>query len=460
METSENRLTGWTWITVLCAAIYLAILPMADTIAMRGVAMAGLVALIILRLRTEAQGWRECFVPGWVIPAAMWVTYLLLFPLFAEQAADAWRSLGQIWYRGILALAVGAGLALVLRRQSRFGTVFQWGLVTTVPLVIHLALVGWKVVETSSIPWNYWGRETHHADLGYAAGQAVVLLAVALVAVHTVKRSLALGLIGASILSVIVAQSRAGIGFALLGLLLVFVVYWLSSGARRRWGQLAILVAVLAAIATVALFAARFDPRWMRMTDRLTAGFYGDSLQIECEGTAQVEQELIKKFGSGERAQDLVMSVQGSDGARMVLMRAGLRLAVMHPWGLDGSRQAFQKRLKEYCSNPASSQIAHTHNGWLDTVLALGWIGAGLYLLVLGNFLRLGIAGLRAGGEGVEWAYVLVVLSIFWILRGFTDSVFRDHQLEMQGFVLAYAAVALKLRSGSRQPAGLVRDGA
>ena len=91
--------------------------------------------------------------------------------------------------------------------------------------------------------------------------------------------------------------------------------------------------------------------------------------------------------------------------------------------------------------------MSHTHNGWLDTALSLGWIGAVLYLAVLGYFLRMGIARLRQTAPLNEWVLVLIALSLYWILRGFTDSIFRDHMLEMQGFMLFYAAGALTNQS-------------
>lgn len=451
MDTTNQQVPIGVWgrLLLLFAAIYIAVLPMANTMALRNVALlAVLVLLAFVSIRVPAQWWLG-ISSAWLIPLALWVAYLCLFPLIAEDSAGAWRNLGQIWYRSILALVAGAGVAVVLARYGGLVTTFHVGLLTVVPLVIHLGLVAFKAYEISGIPWNYWGRETHHADLGYAAGHAVVLFAVsaALALKRERRRLVAFALIAAAILSVTIAHSRGGLGFALLGLFLVFAVDLMVSDARKRTRYIAILVAGVAAIVLVVVFASRSDDRWVRMADRLAGGFYGDALQIQCEGNAQIERELTERFGPGQQTADLVESIRAGDGARIVLVRAGLRLAELHPWGLDGSRQAYQLRLKEYCPNPAAFQISHTHNGWLDTVLSLGWIGAGLYLLVLVNFLRLGIKGLRTGGEGIEWAYVLVVLSIFWILRGLTDSVYRDHQLEMQGFVLAYAAVALQLRS-------------
>jgi hypothetical protein len=71
-------------------------------------------------------------------------------------------------------------------------------------------------------------------------------------------------------------------------------------------------------------------------------------------------------------------------------------------------------------------------------------VGAILYLVVLVNFIRIGYKNIRnADNELNVWAVVLFSLSIFWIIRAFTDSVYRDHMFEMQGFVLAYAYTAL-----------------
>lgn len=433
---------GTFWVSVL-AAVYLAVLPMAGTIALRNLALFALLVLLLWHFYRQKPMIDGAPIRS-VVPILIWAVYLCVFPLLAEPHVEAWRNLWTIWFRGLMALTVGAGVALILFGDRQRGTVLQLGLITTLPILIHLGLVGWRILETSAIPWNYWGRETHHADLGYAAGHAIIFLSVALLTGGVTRPIGVVALMAASILSVVVAQSRGGVGFAFVGLLLVLAAFFFASGGGRRGrlllGLLGVIVFSIAALG----FAAKNDARWLRMADRLSAGFHGDALQIECEGTRQVETELVAKYGAGGRTSDLISSIQNGDGARTVLLRAGMVLALDHPWGLDGSRQAFNKRLKEYCPNPAI-QMAHTHNGWLDTALALGWIGAALYAWVLINFLRLGLASLKRGGAVSEWALVLVSISAFWILRGFADSVYRDHQLEMQGFVLAYAGMSLWL---------------
>lgn len=422
----------------LFAACYVAVLPMSNTIALRNVVLLALlicVALHALKARPSIQ---------WPMPIVFWLGYLFFFPFIADSSLAAMESLFGQWGRGVLAMLAGAGVATIFYRSGK-GTAFYLGLVSVFSILVHLSLVGWKVWATSSIPWGYWGRETHHADLGYAAGQAVILLAAAISAGKRTLRPLAVTLVFACLLSTAVAQSRAGLIFCLLGVVLVFGATYLMQATHRRMHLLIGLAGILLAGAAVLAIAVKEDVRWLNMSTQLLAGFEGDPIQLQCEGTSSIEPEIYTQYGSAEDARRVIDSVRGGDGARVVLLRAGLVLAFKHPWGSDGSREAFQKLLRQECATPAVS-MAHTHNGWLDTALAVGWIGAALYAAVLLWFFRLGFSHLREGKPLNEWALVLVALSAFWILRGFTDSVFRDHMLEMQGFVLAYAAVALRLQ--------------
>lgn len=437
--------TSTFWIG-LFAVCYVAVLPMADTIALRNVALLALLVSLGWRFRKTRPSLQ------WPLPLIVWAIYLLVFPLIADSSATALESLLGQWGRGLLAMLVGAGVAAVFYNKNK-GAAFYLGLVSAVPILVHLALFTWKIWTTSSVPWGYWGRETHHADIGYAAGQAVILLAAVIASGHKVLRPLAAALIAACLLSTALAHSRAGLAFSLFGGVLVFAAAYLTRTTQRRTNFLAGALGVVLVGMVVFGMTIQNDARWRSMTSQLVAGFKGDALQIQCEGTASIESEIIAQYGPGEQAQGIIASVQGGDGSRMVLLRAGFTLALEHPWGSDGSRQAYQKLLRQHCSAPAIA-MAHTHDGWLDTALALGWGGIALYMSVLLYFLKQGFSYLRRENGLNEWALVLVALSIFWILRGFTDSVFRDHMLEMQGFVLAYAAMALKLQTRSLVSSG------
>lgn len=311
------------WIGLL-AAIYLAVLPMSDTIALRNLALLlllGCLAWQFTKIRRNID---------WGLPLLLWAGYLVLFPLFATDQAIAWKSLGGQWSRGLLAMLAGAGAAAVLHK-TRKGTALHLGLVSAVTIFVYLGLMGWKTLQTGSIPWGYWGRETHHADLGYAAGQSIVLMAAAWAAGNRRARPFALGVIVACLLSTALAHSRAGLAFGVVGGTLVFGAVFLSQASQKRrqmmWGLLTVMV-IGAGIFAVAV---KNDERWRNMASQITAGFQGDALQIQCEGTASVEPWIIFRYGPGEQAQRVINAVRDGDGSRVVLLRAGFELALKHP---------------------------------------------------------------------------------------------------------------------------------
>jgi hypothetical protein len=429
------------WVGLLTAC-YLAVLPMAGTIALRSLTLVALLLSLTWHFRAIR------FAGKWDLPIVLWVCYLLFFPVISDSPMAAIDSVVSQWGRGVLAMVVGAGVAAIFCRKE-LGSSFLLGLVSAFPILVHLVLFGWKALTTSSIPWGYWGRETHHADLGYAAGQAVVLLVVSIVAGHRKVGTVAFALVLACLASTALAQSRAGLVFCLIGAVLVGASAYLTQARHLQKHMLSGLVGVMFAASTVIFVALKEDVRWQNMVTHLVAGLEGDAIQIQCEGTISIEAAVISKYGQGEQAQRLISSVRDGDGSRVVLLRAGLDLALGNPMGSDGSKHAFQKLLAKRCEHPAIA-MAHVHNGWIDTALALGWIGVVLYFSVLLHFFKLGYFYLRRTRQLNEWALVLATMSIFWISRSFTDSVFRDHMLEMQGFVLAYAAVALNLQAMSK----------
>jgi hypothetical protein len=422
----------------MLSAIYLAVLPMADTIALRNLAILALALLVAVRLlRTQ-----DFIAVPWVV--TLWAIFLFAFPFFNAFPDIAWKSFGTQWGMGLLAMFAGAGAALIMRGKA-FSSSFFLGVAGCTTIVVHLSLVAWRVAQEGAIPWNYWGRESHHADLGYAAGQSIVLLCASIVAGSKSTRLVAIILVLSCLASTSIAQNRAGLVFGMVGAFLVFATAYLGHGTKHAGRSMAWFFVLMLAGAAVIAVSSRTDSRWHSMWSELTAGMNGKPIQIECEGTASVEQEITDRYGKGEQADRVIASVRGGDGSRVVLLRAGLELVAKHPWGIDGSRQAFQKSLIQECPHPAI-QMAHAHNGWIDTALALGWLGAAFYLAVLLRFLAAGIREITKTRELNEWSLVLVALSIFWLCRGFTDSVYRDHMFEMQGFVLAYAFSALMIR--------------
>jgi len=120
-------------------------------------------------------------------------------------------------------------------------------------------------------------------------------------------------LILAALLSTVLARSRAGFAFAVLGSLLVLgQAFWLSSRERRRNVILALLGLMVVGSAIFTL-AARNDPRWRNMTDQLSACLLGDELLIACKGVSTIEEEVRHRYDETGRASEILASVQGGE---------------------------------------------------------------------------------------------------------------------------------------------------
>ena len=91
--------------------------------------------------------------------------------------------------------------------------------------------------------------------------------------------------------------------------------------------------------------------------------------------------------------------------------------------------------MKEKCGHIPVLEFAHSHNGWFDTVLALGWLGGALYASLFVFFIQAGWGSLN---DKKQWPFALALLSLalFWALRGMADSVYREHYLQMQAVML------------------------
>ena len=421
-------------ITLSCAT-YIAVLPMSGTIALRSLSL--LIALVALTWHF----FKIRSFPQLPVPVLIWAAYLLVFPLISQDTTVAWESLGKQWGMGLLAMVCGAGAAQLLT-PYRIGSALQLGFLSCITILIHLCILAFQSLQASTLVQG-WGRETHHADLGYAAGQAVILLAASLVACKKSSKLIAIFLILACLSSTALARSRGGLAFSIFGICLVFLVaYWSQRETQKK--QILILFGSLVIVSLLVFgLAAKTDSRWRNMESSMTSGLLGNALQVQCFGTASVEHEIIDKYGSGAESERIIASVNNGDGSRVILFRSGVELVSKNPWGIDGSRQAYKKLLRKECPEPMID-MAHAHNGWIDTALAIGWVGAGLYLLVLINFSKIGFKNMRNSDDELNvWGVVLFSLSLFWIVRAFFDSVFRDNMFEMQGFVLANAFTIL-----------------
>lgn len=461
-----------------------ALFPISNTIALRNlllVLLTGslLAALVFSPARFEYPLRTSLKKMPW--PILFWVALLLLFPLWAREASSAWQNLGGQWLEALLAGFVGYAAFHLLGRNGP--GLLTLGFASAVPLMLHLLLSvaatqgllndAFFADPTIATLWNslrhpeafqnnpHWtmqalmkgfrGIEPMHGNLGYPACQSICLFCASFV---QALRARTVKIQGASVvgialcfLSILIAQSRGAILYAFLIMVVSFVLTKLRfSGAMALpkaavgWrGKALGLVAVLVLMLVTFQYVKR-DPRWFSMADSVEAAYaIEDPTKVLCDGLDLGIQDGIRNRLADKDPKYVQSVIDGlnSDGGRILILREGFQLMLENPVGLDGSRQSYRKLIKEKCGHEPVMQFAHSHNSWIDLTLALGWLGLLAFASLMVFFVYRGITGMKSEAHR-QWAMALVLISVFWILRGFADSVYREHYLQMQLLLLMY----------------------
>jgi hypothetical protein len=468
------------------------VLSVSGTIALRNILHFSLLLLLIIYVvyawRTE-RGRMVALAANVPLPVWLWCAYLLIFPLIAPNSAGAWSNvIGKgMWGESVLTWVLAWGAFLILGTERL--TFWVLALVSAVPVFLHLALtaLAWAGVlqpafyEDPSLqaagqsilavlwdvsllqnpfhafPMGFRGIEPMHGNLGYPASQAMCIgMAVMFTAWHQGKHRVtirAVVLVALCFVSVVIAQSRAAAYFGLLIFALACVGYVLFVRVQRAPLQLGRSVGITifgVCVLCLAFFyqVVSRNPVWYSMGDKVAIGFLVDSPKdLLCEGVSPSTFEFVRQQhpeGDSAYVQSLINGLQ-SDGGRVLMARVGAELSAKNPWGWNGGRDAYQHRMEELCGHVPVMNFSHAHNAWINLILALGWIGAALYAWVLLLFAK---AGWHALKQAQTWpvGMALLLLSIFWVLRGMVDAVYQEHYLQMQAMFLL--TLHFLLRSG------------
>jgi len=343
---------------------------------------------------------------------------------------------------------------------------------------LNLRLFGGGALEWrwQAFPWGFQGFDPMHGNLGYTETQAMALFSSICILAWSRREILRLILSGlavvAGFLSVVIAMSRGAILYSMIVLGAGLLVYWgrlhvhatsnepqqLGLPTRANVWPRVLVGLMFGVFVFVLLLSVQKDPRWSLMRDKVIASFIVERpVDFLCVGiTPEIETRVRQRFPDyePERISALVDGLRG-DGGRILVMRAGWQLVMQHPLGLDGSRHSFKKLMAAQCGHVPVLEFAHAHHGWIDLLLALGWLGGALYLWLLIHFLALGWRGLVAS-QTRHWALALMLVALFWLLRGFTDAVYREHMLLMQAVLMGYLYVQLMTQQCATQKSAKV----
>ena len=390
------------------------------------------------------------YKPNWKIffnanrPLLIFFVYLffqLLF--FSTNYQVAFSNFRAEWMHFIIFSIIGAGSGLLLGGNKSARILLLLGIAFSIPLYIHLMLSLFKGAQLGSIPWGYWGINEIHGDFGYPALEASILLLTYYLyqAKNGLHKTLAITLLSLCIVSPLLAGSRGGTGFTVAGILFVLIsnlVFGNGGGIHFRKKLIGLLIVILSLIGVFKLGLTVDPDRWGGILSRFSVGLQGEPVATYCNGIQYLEQEMRgKDIDITPEIQKGLNSVVDGDGSRMMAARSGLGLILQHPMGINQSKQAYQTAIIEACKGHPKIFIAHAHNWWIDTALAIGIPGALLLLVVLIQYARLGWNSLKIFDPSSPYGMALFASAIMWILRALLDSTFRDQMLEMQAFIFA-----------------------
>lgn len=418
--------------------IILALWNMPHTIAGR-YTCEGLLLLIIV------FGWLE-IKPIFKSYKFLFVFFIYLFiqlAFYSTNYTEAFSNFKAEWLHFILFTIIGAGSGYFIGSRSSPRLLLYLALAFSFPLLIHLALSVLRGVTIGAIPWRYWGINEIHGDFGYPAMQATIFITTFYLYQAKLKseKILAIALVVVCIASPLLAQSRGGTGFAVAATLFVYMTYIFIGEFKNSSVKILIqfLTLIFLAFATYNVALISNHERWSGVGSRILSGLQGSPIEIQCKGIEYVRNELVRKgVDITQILENDFESIANGEGLRMSAARAGLDLIISNPMGINQSRQGYEIALSKECQGTPKIFVAHAHNGWIDTALAIGIFGAVFLLLILLIYSKLGYTALKNGGAISPFGMALFSSGVLWIIRGLFDSTFRDQMLEMQAFTFAF----------------------
>ncbi len=423
-----------------------------DTIALRYFSAFLLLVIVII----SKPDW-GLFFKSHITLALLFIYLIVQLVFFSTDYAVSFHNFKSEWLKFILFAFLGVGCGFILASIKFERLNLFLGFLFAIPLLIHLTLCLIKGVGLHQIPFGYWGINKTHGDLAYTSIHATTFVGVFLIfqAKSLLDKRLSLFLLAVCLLSPLIASSRGGTLFVFISL---GVVFFLGVMTRHRAhfslkNLLLYLFAMVILMLSAYQFAMYFQPeRWGGTLSRIEMGFEGDALNINCEGAEALEKTLQQDgVEITPQIKAFLESVKDGDAARVMAARSAIQLIPQHWMGIDQARRAYVKALEQACGHPAKIQLTSAHNGWLDTSLAIGVIGATLYFLVLCQFIKQGLgASFQKSTDINPYGVALCSLSLIWIVRSLFDSAQQDQVLEMQIFTMCLLSALIVFQSNNK----------
>ena len=366
--------------------------------------------------------YRRCYFQKRALPLWLMATFFLwaIFHLFflAQDYPAQLMELRRIWkYAGLGAVfAFGLGLSLLSvsaddyhsRQKNGYWAFIYFGL--CLPVLIYLLKyvlttygTVWGISPPAYLKINFDGNSAYYVPKTDYIAFCLPVLALSLgqiyslVALHVRLRFdqylqlMLYALVIAAILFLFSVQNtKNGIAYALLLIGLFLFLVFVKIHFLKFWHKLLLLLVVGIAALTLLYPHLQKNDSWRTLIADAVVGF-------------QLEKYPQWKYAGeqGYPSNEYGKPVSITNYERAAWSKVGVQLAIKDPLGYGLVEDSF-KRVVKVKWPEASPNLSHSHSGWLDLILGLGFPGFLCILLAL-------LLNIRQSGEAPEpWKSMVI----------------------------------------------------
>lgn len=424
-------------IITFLSGVLLTVWPIPHTIAVRQIALALLMIVLLVGLKKSSVSLFKQN-PGGIFYAFVGLTlWMTIQSVFIAVDPDAIGNMTSHWLRITISTITGALLGCYIARQkprntsgSKAATVIM--LAIALPFILHTGIVivnSFEMfLETGSFGRRLTGLTDGPDKISYLTNivMALVLAAFAYLLINKkVTRQLGLTalvcIIGAiTVLDQYFALMRNGIICAALMCIITITYVGIRSSfsVKAKLGTALLTLVVLAA----GVHMQAQDTRWQSFAETLPLGWDTQS------NLSWLDASLpMPTLSDGS-------TVNHSNYVRIAWIKEGGVLIAENPLGRGYERNAFGRALMEKFSVNKVHSL-HSHSGIIDFTIATGIPGG---ILLYGLFLLMFVYGLKSSVKSPSLIIPglgLALLAADFGTRSLLDSVLRDHMFEMFMFL-------------------------
>jgi hypothetical protein len=391
---ADIQIPDWIiWIQCIAFIVLYAVWGIPETMGFRNTALiTGAVISLYPIYRFRHYFLKVNAMPIWLVALLfIWATLHLFF--FSQEYSLQLLEFRRIWRYAAIAVifAIGLGLSLASANANpgRWWALIYFGLCS--PVLIYLLKYTLTTYESQfevQVPSNlkiYHFSQPHYVPKSDYVAFCLPLLAIALGRLKSILLNDRFGwrqlletitqllLIAATLFLFYIQNIKNGMIYAaLLGLIFgVFIVFSKTTRSKINRNLLIFLIAL-------GVFATAFIPHFVK-NDSWHTIVADTKIAVQLDRYQQWKYAGSKGYPNNEFGK--MVSITNYERAAWFLV--GGQLAIENPLGYGLIEDSFKKMAKVKWPE-VSPNLSHSHSGWLDVILAVGFPG---FLLIMGSLL-------------------------------------------------------------------------